>query len=230
MLLLPAVDDALAEQPVLVANAITVSGDAQGRHAFHKARSQSAQAAVAQGRVGLQQADAFQVYAQLGQRLTCDVEQAQIAQAVVEQTADQKLQRQVVHPLLVFAINLPGMVHPVLDHMVAGGQCNGFKPVMVKRVIRVFTHRVSQFGQYSVTKSRYLRVTNKRFLGHRYNLWRDGAIRRTNGVSLDRSTGTTRVDSGFFLLKTDEMNSAPKRCTPPAKRFNAHFVQKTGKW
>jgi hypothetical protein len=39
------------------------------------------------------------------------------------------------------------MVHPVLDHVIARGQGNGFEPVMVEGVIRVFAHRVGEFGQ-----------------------------------------------------------------------------------
>ena len=60
--------------------------------------------------------------------------------------------------------------------MVAGGQRNGFEPVMIERVFRVLAHRVGQFGQYGGAEGRHLCITNKRFLGHRYNLKRDGAI------------------------------------------------------
>jgi hypothetical protein len=100
LLLLPAIDDGLAEQAVLVADAIAMGGDAQGRHAFHEARRQTTEAAVAERRIGLQQANAFKVDAQFGQRFTGDVQQAEVAQAVVEQAADEKFQGEVIHPLL----------------------------------------------------------------------------------------------------------------------------------
>ena len=97
---------------MLIANAITMAGNAQGRHAFHKARRQASQTAVAERCVGLQQADAFQVDTQLGERFASDLQQAEVAQAVEEQAADEEFQREVIHPLLAFAVDLPRMVHP----------------------------------------------------------------------------------------------------------------------
>ncbi|VVO03784.1 hypothetical protein PS720_06398 [Pseudomonas fluorescens] len=166
LLLLPAIDNRLAEQAVFITDAITVAGNAQGRHALHKARRQAAQATVAERCVGLQQADALQVDAQLGQCFARDFEHAKVAQAVVEQTTDKEFQREVIHPLLAFAVNPPGMVHPVVDHLVACGQGNGFEPVMVEGVIRVLAHRVGEFGQDGIAKCGYLCFSCKWFLRH----------------------------------------------------------------
>ncbi len=73
---------------MFVANAVTMGGDAQGGHAFHEARSQAAETPVTQGGVGLEQADALQVHVQPFQRITGDVQQPQVAQAVVQQAPD----------------------------------------------------------------------------------------------------------------------------------------------
>ncbi len=173
LFLLPAIHNRLAEQAVLIANAVTVAGNAQGRHAFHKARRQAAKAAVAERRVGLQQADAFQVDAQFGQGFARNLQHAEVAQAVVKQAADEEFQREVINPLLAFAVNTARMVHPVVDHLVAGGQGNGFKPVVVEGVVGVFTHRVSEFGQDSIAECGYLCFSCKRFLRHRCDLGRD---------------------------------------------------------
>ncbi|MCY1425080.1 hypothetical protein D9M71_408590 [compost metagenome] len=151
---------------MLVTNAITVGGDAKGRHALHETGRQAPQATVAQGRIGLQHADALKVDVQPAQRLTGDIQQAQVAQAVVQQAADQKLQRQVIHPLLALAVDLPGMVHPVIDHVIAGRQGNGFEPVVVEGMLRVLADRVGQFIQHSGAKSGHLCVTSERFLRH----------------------------------------------------------------
>ena len=51
---LPAVLHHLAEQPVLIADAVAVGGDVQRRHAFHEARGQPTEAAIAERRVGLE--------------------------------------------------------------------------------------------------------------------------------------------------------------------------------
>jgi hypothetical protein len=50
---LPAVVEALLEQPVLVADAVAEAGDAQRGHAVHQAGGEAAQAAVAERRVRL---------------------------------------------------------------------------------------------------------------------------------------------------------------------------------
>ena len=173
LLLLPAIDDRLAEQAVFIADAITVAGNTQGRHAFHEAGGQTAQATVAERRVGLQHTDALKVHTELGQGFASDLQHAEVAQAVVEQAADEKFQGEVINPLLAFAVDTPRMVHPVVDHLVAGGQGNGFEPVMVEGVIRVFAHRVGEFGQDSIAKCGYLCFSCKRFLRHRCDLERD---------------------------------------------------------
>ncbi|MNL58310.1 hypothetical protein D3C87_1819370 [compost metagenome] len=59
LLLLPAVDNGLSEQAVLITNAIAMTGNAQGRHAFHEARRQASEATIAQRGIGLQQTDAL---------------------------------------------------------------------------------------------------------------------------------------------------------------------------
>ena len=158
---------------MFITNAIAVASNAEGRHAFHKARRQPAQATVAERRVGLQQADALQIHAQLRQRFASDLQHTQVAQAVVEQPANEKFQGQVINALLAFAINTPRVVHPVIDHLVAGGQGNGFEPVMVEGVIRVLAHRVGEFGQDSIAECGYLCFSCKRFLRHRCDLGRD---------------------------------------------------------
>ncbi|MNQ82210.1 hypothetical protein D3C85_972570 [compost metagenome] len=151
---------------MFIANSVAVGGDAQGRHAFHEAGRQPPEATVAQGRVGLEQAYALQVHAKLGQGLAGHIQQAQVAQAVVEQATDQKLQGEVIHPLLVLAVNLPGVVHPVVDHMITCRQGDGFEPVVVEGMVGVLAYRVGKLGQYSGTEGCHLSVTSKRFLRH----------------------------------------------------------------
>ncbi|MNS69975.1 hypothetical protein D3C72_1033070 [compost metagenome] len=167
LLLLPAIDNRLAEQPVLIADAVAMTGDAEGRHAFQETRRQTPEAAVAQGRIGLQHANALKVDAEFGQGFAGHVEQAEIAQAVEQQPTDEKFQGEVIDALLTFAVDLPRVVHPVLDHVVPRGQGNGFEPVVVEGVIRVFTHCISELGQDGVAECGHLCFANKWFLSHR---------------------------------------------------------------
>src|SRR5205085_11529913 len=50
---LPAVDDLLAKEAVLVANAVAVRGDADRCHRLHEAGGETAEAAIAERGVGL---------------------------------------------------------------------------------------------------------------------------------------------------------------------------------
>ena len=67
--MLPAVLDHLAEQAVVVADAVAVGGDAERRHALHEAGGEPAEAAIAERGVGLELAQPVEVDAELAQRL-----------------------------------------------------------------------------------------------------------------------------------------------------------------
>ncbi len=121
-------------------------------------------------RVGLEQANALYVHAQFGQGFAGDLQQTEVAQAVIQQPADQEFQREVVNPLLDLAIDMARVIHPVLDHVVAGSKGGRFKPVMLKRMVGVLAHRIGEFGEHSGAESSHISVTNKWFLRHRYNL------------------------------------------------------------
>ena len=96
---LAAVDDLLLKQAIAVAHAVAVTGDALGCHGIQEARCQTAQASVAQSRIGLLVLDDGQVEAHVVERLGDHVAHAKVEQVVVEQTADQKLDREIVHAL-----------------------------------------------------------------------------------------------------------------------------------
>ncbi|MNH16224.1 hypothetical protein D3C79_758550 [compost metagenome] len=76
LLLLPAIDHGLAEQAMLVTNTVSMGSYAQGRHTLHKTRCQTAQATIAQGRIRLQQTNAFKVDIKATECLAGDIEQA----------------------------------------------------------------------------------------------------------------------------------------------------------
>src|SRR5947208_1387169 len=66
--LLPAVDHDLPEEAVVVTNAIAVGRDAEAGHAFEKARSKPAEAAIAERRIGLGEAHAVEFDAEIAER------------------------------------------------------------------------------------------------------------------------------------------------------------------
>src|SRR6185437_9868401 len=75
-----AVLNLLREHPVLIVDAVAESRHAECRHRFKKARSQAAEAAVAQSRVDLRLEYLFEVDSVVGQRLTTQIGELQIAE------------------------------------------------------------------------------------------------------------------------------------------------------
>ena len=122
---LAAVDDLLLKQAVAVAHAVAVAGNALGCHGIQEACSQTAQATVAQRRVGLLVLDDGQVKAHVVERLGDHVAHAKVEQVVVEQAADQKLDREVVHALLALGggagVTLGGNGARLLGHELGQG-------------------------------------------------------------------------------------------------------------
>ena len=147
LLQLEAVGNHLAEQAVLVADAVAVAGDAQGGHAFHEAGGQSTEATVTQGGVRFQPADALQVDAEVGQGAAGLFEDAEVGQAVDQQATDEKFQGKVVDPFLAGAIGVAGATHPAVDDVVAGGQGGGLEPVVVEGVVGILADGVGELGE-----------------------------------------------------------------------------------
>src|SRR5205085_2422960 len=96
-LVLPAILQYLAENAVIVANAITISGDRQRRHAVHETGGEPSQSAVAERSIGLRFAQRLEIDTELAQCFARRCRQSQIVERVEEKTADQKLERQVVN-------------------------------------------------------------------------------------------------------------------------------------
>ena len=122
---LAAVNDLLLKQAVAVAHAVAVAGDALGCHRIQEARGQTAQATVAQCRIGLLVLDDGQVEAHIVERLGDHVAHAKVEQVVVEQAADQKLDREVVHALFALGggagVALGGNGASLLGHELGQG-------------------------------------------------------------------------------------------------------------
>jgi len=98
-LLLPAVDDDLVEQAVVVEDAVAVARDAEGGHGVHVAGGQTPQAAVAQAGVALLLGQVLKGVTQLGQHLPAPRLHAHINDVVHEEAAGQKLHGQIIDPL-----------------------------------------------------------------------------------------------------------------------------------
>ena len=117
MLDLPAVDDGLREHAVLVADAVAERRQAERGHRIQKARRQPAQAAVAQGGVGLLLLDVFQPLRLRLQRGGGGALQPQRGQRIAQRAPHQELHRQVIHAPAAALLALRG--HPALRQLLA---------------------------------------------------------------------------------------------------------------
>ena len=127
---LVAVDDFLAEQAVLVADAVAVGGHAHRRHALHEAGREPAEAAVAERRVGLELGDHVEIDVELLQRLAQRLGQAEVPDCVAHQPADQELEAEIIDPLRAAGVGLARRRHPAVDGAVAHDQDRRLQPVV----------------------------------------------------------------------------------------------------
>ena len=113
-LLLPAVANDLPEQAVVVADAVAVRGDRQGRHAVHETGGEPAEAAIAERGVRLEPAQHGEIDAELRQRRLHRLDDAEVGHRVEQHAADQEFEREVIDALPIFAIACAS-IHPAVD-------------------------------------------------------------------------------------------------------------------
>ena len=85
----------------MVAHAIAKAQDALGRHGIEEARSEAAEATIAETRVNLLGNEFIEVDAHVGETVLDQVADAIVEQVVIEQGAKQELEAEVVDLLLV---------------------------------------------------------------------------------------------------------------------------------
>ncbi len=127
--LLPAVLDGLAEEAVIVTNAVADRVDLQGRHAVHEAGGEASKPAVAERGVGFEFAQLIEVDAKIGERRPHFFGEAEIGQSVHEQTPDQKLEREIIDAPVVFAIAALDRGEPGRRNAVSRCERRGDEPI-----------------------------------------------------------------------------------------------------
>ncbi len=90
--LLPAIVDDLAEQAEIIADAVADRGDRQCRHAFHEARREPSETAIAERRVRLAFAQVRKSDAEIAERRLEHRQEPHVVQRVGEEAADQKFE------------------------------------------------------------------------------------------------------------------------------------------
>jgi hypothetical protein len=139
---LPAIVEALLEQAVLVADPVAVGRDAERGHAVEQAGGEPAEAAIAQRGVGLDLEHLLGVHPECRERGRGGVVDAEIAQGIGEQAADQELEAEIVDPLAAALVGLARARHPAVDQPVAHRERQGDEPVVPGGGLRVLADLV----------------------------------------------------------------------------------------
>ncbi len=145
--LLPALVDDLAEQAVIITDAVADCRDRQRRHALHEAGGEAPEAAIAECRIRLAFAQLRQRDAEIAERDLEDLQQPHIVQRVGEEATDQEFQREIIDALAsgVVAALLGG--EPAMHDAVAQRECGGLIPVVLGRHARVLADGKAQLRQ-----------------------------------------------------------------------------------
>ena len=146
--LLPAAADDLAEEAIVVADAVAVRGDGQRRHAVHETGGEATEAAIAERGVRLDSAQLRKLDAKLIERFAHWLSDAEIGQGVEQQAADQELEREVIDALAPIGVDGVQGFEPAPNDDVAGGERDRQKPVARGGELRNLADGVSQFRQH----------------------------------------------------------------------------------
>ena len=119
-LLLPAIDDLLLEDAVLVQDGVAGAGDAVGSHAVQIAGGQAAQTAVAQACVRLLVVDGVDLDVGVSQHALGNLVQTKVEQAGAQAAAHQELHAEVVDLLFALAQDLGLELFLAVGHDLAG--------------------------------------------------------------------------------------------------------------
>ena len=130
---LVAILDFLAEKPVYIADAIAMRRHVDGRHGFHEAGGQSAEAAIAECRIRLQFRDDVQIDIQRGERFAHLFQHAHVGKGIAHQAADQEFQRQVVNALAALPVGAFRGIDPARDDAIANHLDGSVEPIVTRR-------------------------------------------------------------------------------------------------
>ena len=197
---LPAVLDRLAEQAVIVADAIAHRGDFERRHAVHETGGESAEAAIAERRVGLDLAQLVEIDAELRRaRRAWRPVRSRLVSVSISRRPIEKFEREIINAPPVLCVVAFRRGEPAFDETVARGEGGRDEPVartrgrvvLADRIGETALHLAFQLGDGSGV-GRVVGVQISSFqAGPRSPAWPARAICRAKAV---RSAGAARLD------------------------------------
>ncbi len=203
---LPAILDALAEEAVIVADAVAVGGDRERGHAFHEAGREPSEATVAERRIRLERAQRVQIDAVTEQRHPRRRREAEIAERVAQQAADQELEGEVIDALAARRVDLVRGVHPPVDDPVAGGEHGRDQPVPLRSAAGILAHLVGELGEDRLAKG--LDVAPRRRL-----CWNGLGARGRHGSSRQKASRSMKP----HRAPSDKLEEKPMHVHPTTR-------------
>ena len=143
---LPPIAQLLAEDSVVVANAVAIRRDLQRRHALHEAGGESAEAAIAESGIGLEGAQLVEINAELTERDTRGLGESEVAKRIHQLPSNEELEREVVDALRAVRVGTSRRLHPVTRHVVTGRECGGDVPVAFPSVRGILADGIQEFA------------------------------------------------------------------------------------
>ena len=151
--LLP-VDDPLAENAVVVADAVSHGGEIKRGHRIEIACSQTTQTSISKARIRLEIAQIVPVYPVGAKRIATELVGLKVYHIVSEQAADEKLERKIIDILGVLLVVLGLSIHPTLRDAVSYGIRKSKIAVTSRGGILAFRQRVPKMVRIISLKPR----------------------------------------------------------------------------
>src|SRR5690606_7047900 len=111
------------------------------------ARRQTAEAAVAQRRVGLERGDGVEIDAEPAERLAHGLGETHVAERVLEQAADEEFEREIIDALAAAALGFADRLRPAVDDSIAQREDRGREPIVIAGAGDVLAHRIGKLGK-----------------------------------------------------------------------------------
>lgn len=131
---------------MFVADAVAEGRNAERRHAVEIAGGEAAQSAAAETGIGFAQPQPVEVLAEAGDRLAHRLKQAEVAERVDQQFADQEFDREIIDALGLALRRAARALHPHVDGAVPRRQRDRRVPFAIGRRLRCRTERISELG------------------------------------------------------------------------------------
>ena len=222
--------DPLAEQAVIVADAVAIGRDRKCRHAFHETGGEPAESAIPERRIRFEFAQLLKIHPEFGERGTGWLDHLHIGECIDQQTADQKFEAEIIDPLAVRSLGFVIRGDPALDDPVAHGQRCRDKPIARARGDDALANFVGEFVDDGIPDRRDIRCEFSCRLRLTVTLFSTAEVSISNSIAADllRSRKDCRTrQAAPGTIARDLLNRSVPR-VPRQPRISRALSQRSG--